>query len=649
MFLFSKKSSYKKYLLLCGFFFFQLATFAQIDYTTNPTLTNLIEALEGENLQISNLVILSGNPESQIALFEQDFINPNFLMDSGVYFSTGDVNTELSQVNASSNSSSTNNIFYEDEDLQSIEESATFDVVLFQFDVSLGNLSNSIVFSYQFASEEYPDFVGSIYNDVFAIFIEGPGIEGAENIAKIPTSGNPTAVNFVNGGVLGFFGSSEANVDLNQTELYINNGHLNTGEENPLNQPGPFLVDVEFNGLTTLIESTAINLLPGETYQVKIALADTADSIYDSGVFFKPIRAPLVEPELSFTKQGIYLGDENEAQVGDEVRYVFEIINNGFVNLNEFVFIDNFFENYEIEGLADLILAPNESFSFELPYFITQDDINRGALYNTASINYAYAEFDFSRLSDNSNVLDENHPFYNSNCPDCNVVLLPQNPELSLIKEASFNEENLNLGSLIQYNFNIKNTGNVDLFSVRIEDNLPGLRLFGEPITLLVEEENETNFSAEYNVQLSDFAIGKVINQATAIGYTLLDEEITDLSDNEFFIENNPTEVPIPPCDVSIFNTITPNNDGINDVFVIEGIACYPDNTVKIFNRWGVEVFSAKSYDNQDVVFTGNSSARAIYNSDEGLPSGVYFYIIQYTNQEEKITEKGTLFIKREN
>jgi len=43
---------------------------------------------------------------------------------------------------------------------------------------------------------------------------------------------------------------------------------------------------------------------------------------------------------------------------------------------------------------------------------------------------------------------------------------------------------------------------------------------------------------------------------------------------------------------------ISPNGDGINDVFVIEGLDLSLDNSIDIFNRWGVEVYHKKNYKN---------------------------------------------------
>jgi gliding motility-associated-like protein len=46
-------------------------------------------------------------------------------------------------------------------------------------------------------------------------------------------------------------------------------------------------------------------------------------------------------------------------------------------------------------------------------------------------------------------------------------------------------------------------------------------------------------------------------------------------------------------------NVITPNGDGANDFFLVEGIEFFPVNTVELYNRWGQRVFSAQNYANQ--------------------------------------------------
>lgn len=57
-------------------------------------------------------------------------------------------------------------------------------------------------------------------------------------------------------------------------------------------------------------------------------------------------------------------------------------------------------------------------------------------------------------------------------------------------------------------------------------------------------------------------------------------------------------EVIAVPCEILIPNVFTPNSDGNNDAFVIEGILAYPGSILKIYNRWGNLVYDSHSYSN---------------------------------------------------
>ncbi|MDO8316166.1 MAG: gliding motility-associated C-terminal domain-containing protein, partial [Flavobacterium sp.] len=104
---------------------------------------------------------------------------------------------------------------------------------------------------------------------------------------------------------------------------------------------------------------------------------------------------------------------------------------------------------------------------------------------------------------------------------------------------------------------------------------------------------------------------------------------------------------------ILVHNAISPNGDGINEKFIIDNIddtVCYPDNTVEIYNRWGVLVFETKGYNNTSNVFDGTSQGRTTISQPTGLPTGTYFYILNYTsvaNDGKIITNKkdGYLYI----
>ena len=82
---------------------------------------------------------------------------------------------------------------------------------------------------------------------------------------------------------------------------------------------------------------------------------------------------------------------------------------------------------------------------------------------------------------------------------------------------------------------------------------------------------------------------------------------------------------------------ITPNNDGINDAFVVPCLSSgnYPDNSVIIFNQWGDELYRASPYMND---WQGTFNGQV-------LPASTYFYHVEYGDGSQPAT--GFLMIER--
>ena len=89
------------------------------------------------------------------------------------------------------------------------------------------------------------------------------------------------------------------------------------------------------------------------------------------------------------------------------------------------------------------------------------------------------------------------------------------------------------------------------------------------------------------------------------------------------------------PCGVSSAGAFTPNGDGMNDTWVIQGIEGYPFNTVKVYNKNGHEVFGARGYKND---WYGG-----FQNSLDKLPAGSYYYQINLGDGSKPID--GWLFL----
>ena len=98
---------------------------------------------------------------------------------------------------------------------------------------------------------------------------------------------------------------------------------------------------------------------------------------------------------------------------------------------------------------------------------------------------------------------------------------------------------------------------------------------------------------------------------------------------------------------LKIHNGISADGDGHNDSFIIEGIELYPDNNLKIFNRWGVLVYEKDGYRNDTEPFDGHSNGRATINASSKLPQGTYYYILEYQDSVGQTqTNQGWLYLK---
>ncbi|MGB5318514.1 gliding motility-associated C-terminal domain-containing protein, partial [Eudoraea sp.] len=99
--------------------------------------------------------------------------------------------------------------------------------------------------------------------------------------------------------------------------------------------------------------------------------------------------------------------------------------------------------------------------------------------------------------------------------------------------------------------------------------------------------------------------------------------------------------------EVEVNQLVTPNGDGRNDFLFINGVENAENNSLQIFNRWGVSVYEGRDYNNQNNVFDGRSKGRSTINAEDILPAGVYFYIFEYQKDQEGITDSGYLYISK--
>ncbi len=255
--LYNLKASYSqlhtkiKLLVVASFIcLFSLNTQAQLTVAAPPGGNNYTQLLQnfflGGGVTISN-VTYTGNAVS-IGSFTAG-PNTNLNLPSGIIMTTGNRITAVGPNNIGSAGTDLPNPGIAQ--LNALAGGPTYDGAQLQF--NFVTQSTSVNFKYVFASEEYPEFVGSI-NDVFAFFIQGPGFPNWTNIALLP-NGQAVTIN---------------NVNPNSNAAFYN--------ANPNGAP------VQYDGFTDVLTATAA-VQPCQTYTLRIAIADAFDGVYDSGVF----------------------------------------------------------------------------------------------------------------------------------------------------------------------------------------------------------------------------------------------------------------------------------------------------------------------------------------------------------------------------
>jgi gliding motility-associated-like protein len=257
-------------LIIFVFCVFISNTHAQLAVTNTMTPTQLVQnVLVGGGVTISNVTYTGG------ANSKGSFTNgatTNLGLGSGIVLTTG---TVTQTANAATYFMNVNLGLAGNAQLNAINNgTSTFDACILEFDFV--PLSDTVKFRYVFGSEEYPNWVCSQYQDIFAFFVNGPNPAGGNytnyNIALIPGTSLPVSVNSVNNGSVGTSVNTGAGgcISLAYSSLYV----ANSGST------------IAFNGFTTPLTAWC-KVTPCQTYHMKLAIADGFNGLYDSGVFLE--------------------------------------------------------------------------------------------------------------------------------------------------------------------------------------------------------------------------------------------------------------------------------------------------------------------------------------------------------------------------
>ncbi len=249
---------------------------------------------------IFNVRQIGNNPDG-IGYFEAPEEIVGF--SRGIIISTGKIE-DAAGPNKQTNTGSRLSGPTPDPDLDLVTRGGIFDRSGVEFDFV--PLESVITFRYVFASEEYCEYVGSSFNDIFGFFVSGPGFEGpydrgAVNIAQVPGTNQAVNINNIS--------------YRNNKSYYLDNEFLSIRTEANCSGErgdGSRFQTIEYDGQTVTLTAT-IKVQACQTYHIRLLVADVSDSDRDSAVF---LEAGSFDLGASVTLQGE--GDENSPVIAYE-------------------------------------------------------------------------------------------------------------------------------------------------------------------------------------------------------------------------------------------------------------------------------------------------------------------------------------------
>jgi len=280
--------------LILSLFIAHGVSFAQLSTNSNVSANFLVQnTLLGGGVVATN-ISYNGDADAIGSFYGA---NCNIGLNSGVIMTTGTVENSTNLLGSQQGPFGPNNNAGAGLDnsasgdplLDGLSSASTEDAAILEFDFQA--VGSSISFRYVFASEEYLEYVNAGYNDVFGFFITGQNPSGGNysstNIARIPGTSIPVTIDNLNSG--------------SYSQYYNHNGDGNSAPQNSDNTV------VQYDGFTDVLTAEA-DVVCGQTYHIKIAIADAGDGQWDSGVFLEAQSFTSVSP-ISVNSQIVTQGN----------------------------------------------------------------------------------------------------------------------------------------------------------------------------------------------------------------------------------------------------------------------------------------------------------------------------------------------------
>lgn len=251
------------------------------------------------------------------------------------------------------------------------------------------------------------------------------------------------------------------------------------------------------------------------------------------------------------------------SDAGDRINYIFTIKNIGTSILTNITLADI---GATITGGPIVSLAPNQTnnTAFSATYIITQDDVNKRFVYNTATATASSPgkTNDVTATSTNGNPTKPTDVI-NPTCPTCTITPVEQKGKIALVKKVVNVGTGVNgsfmVGDVIRYSFTITNVGNIALNNIVLTDPLFVVNNIPLLITTLLPQASTTAIG-QYTINAADALIGQVVNQAIVKGLDPNNNVVEDKSGTGIAADDK-TITPLAKPPIAVNDAVTPKQN----------------------------------------------------------------------------------------